>query len=167
MSEIARWACEPKPLHVILNSVSFREDDRAFRYGTPEEKRIEFYYALSAGARGISYWWFTPYGECRGCGSKEPAARLMMQEMARLNAEARSLEPLLAQSCPGAISGTKLDPFTKTLPYWLMARTLFVGNHTAIIILINRDHASDRIGTIYEPIPKATIKKGHFVVSFD
>ncbi|MCD6385139.1 hypothetical protein J7M23_05110, partial [Candidatus Sumerlaeota bacterium] len=157
VSEIARWACEPHPLHVILNAVSFRKNDRKFRYGTPEEKRIEFYYALAAGAKGISYWWFTPYGKCYGCGSSEPPAKSMMREMARLNAEARAVMPLLATACPGAISGSKIDPFASSSPPWLMVRTLFVGTHTAILILINRDHASDRIGTVYQPIPEAQL----------
>ncbi len=157
VAEIARWASQPHPLHIILNSVSFREDDRSFRYGTPEEKRIEFYYALAAGAKGISYWWFTPYGKCRGCGAADPAARAMMQEMAHLNAEARAVEPLLAVACPATMAGSKVDSFTSSLPAWLMARTLFVGTNTAIIILVNRDHASDRLGTLYQPIPKARV----------
>ena len=157
LCEVARWACEPNPMHVILNCVSSREKDMVFRYSTPEEKRIEFYYALAAGTKGISYWWFTPYGECYGCGSDEPEAKALMKEMALLNAEGRCLEPLLAESCPAAISDTKVDPFAKTLPYWLMARTLFVGDHTALIILINKNHSSDKDGTMFEPIPKATI----------
>ncbi|MDH7568761.1 MAG: hypothetical protein QHJ73_04160, partial [Armatimonadota bacterium] len=80
-SEIARWAGEPRPLHVILNAISYRDPRdpaQTFRYGTPEEKRVECYYALAAGVRGISYWWFTPYGEYRGCGADDPGARAMM-----------------------------------------------------------------------------------------
>lgn len=157
IAEIARWASQPHPLHIILNSVSFREDDRIFRYGTPEEKRIEFYYALAAGAKGISYWWFTPYGKCRGCGASDSAARIMMREMAHLNAEARAVEPLLAVACPATMAGSKVDSFTSSVPAWLMARTLFAETHTAIIILVNRDHASDRLGTLFQPIPKARV----------
>ncbi len=55
------------------------------------------------------------------------------------------------------MAGSKVDSFTSSLPVWLMARTLFVGTHTAIIILVNRDHASDRLGTLYQPIPKARV----------
>ncbi|MFQ6098351.1 MAG: hypothetical protein ACE5O2_11560, partial [Armatimonadota bacterium] len=36
-------------------------------------------------------------------------------------------------------------------------RTLFAGADTAIVILVNRDHASDRVGTVYQPIPKARV----------
>jgi len=157
ISETAGWACRPRPLHVILNAVSFRKKNRVFRYATPGEKRIEFYYALAAGAKGISYWWFTPYGNCRGCGSSDPEAKALMREMAVLNAEARSLEPLFAHSSPAARPGSRFDPFTTCLPYWLMARTLFAGPGAAAIILVNRDHASDRAGTYYQEIPRAKI----------
>lgn len=154
-SDVARHACEPNPLHLILNSVCRIEGNRRFRYGTPEEKRLEFYFALAAGAKGISYWWFTPYGECKGCGSDEPGAKAMMKELKILNAEARALEPLLALSHPAEWGGAKRDPFASARPPWLMARTLFCGTHTAIIILINRNHASDKEGTNFAPIPQA------------
>ncbi len=106
-ADITRFASEPRPTHVILNSTSYRDKIGDFRFPTPEEKRIEFYYSLAAGAKGISYWWFAPYGECHGCGSNEPEARALMIELARLNVEARSLEPLLADSCAAAAPGAK------------------------------------------------------------
>jgi len=157
ISEVARWASRPHPSHIILNSVSWREQNKKFRFGTPEEKRIEFYYALSAGAKGISYWWFTPYGKCHGCGSEEPEAKAMMREMALLNSEARAVLPLLSISSPALVSGEKIDPFCTTLPPWLMARTLFCGTDTALVLLVNRNHASDRLGTLFTPIPKCII----------
>jgi hypothetical protein len=158
ISDIVRWSAEPNPSHILLNSCSSRNEGNTFRYGTPEEKRIEFYYALATGAKGISYWWFTPYGKCFGCGSEEPEAKAMMRELARLNAEARSLEPMLALSCPAAVSGTSRDPFAPlAAPPWLFPRTLFVGQDTAIIILVNRDHACVKSGTIYQPLPNARV----------
>ncbi len=157
IADVARWGAEPNPLHIILNSVSYRGDDFTFRYGTPEEKRIEFYYALAAGAKGISYWWFTPYGTYKGCGADEPGAKAMLAELGRLNAEARSILPLLARSHPVAVGGDKSEPFATALPFWLKPRTLIAGTDTALVVLVNRDHASDRVGTLYEPIPKATI----------
>jgi hypothetical protein len=137
--------------------VSYRGDDFTFRYGTPEEKRIEFYYALAAGAKGISYWWFTPYGTYKGCGADEPGAKAMLAELGQLNAEARSILPLLARSHPAAVGGDKSEPLATALPFWLKPRTLIAGTDTALVVLVNRDHASDRVGTLYEPIPKATI----------
>jgi len=156
-AEVGRSGSEPRPFHVILNSVSYQDGDRVFRYGTPEEKRVEFYYSLSAGAKGISYWWFTPYGECRGCGSDDTEARAMMAELARLNAEARALEPLLALSHVADVPGRKTDSFATARPAWLTCRTLFSGQDTALVILVNRDHASDRIGSLFAPIPRGEV----------
>lgn len=156
-ADITRFASEPRPTHVILNSTSYRDAIGDNRFPTPDEKRVEFYYSLAAGAKGISYWWFAPYGDCHGCGSNEPEARALMIEMARLNVEARSLEPLLADSCPAAAPGARIDPFVSAKPYWLMARTLLCGTDTAIVLLINQDLACDRVGSVYAPIAKSLI----------
>ena len=156
-SEIARWAAAPNPTHVILNAVSWRDKDRQFRYGTPEEKRVEFYYALAAGAKGVSYWWFTPCSDFNGCGSGEPAAEAMLAEMKRLNVEANAVAPLLAAACPAVAADAAPDPFTTCTPAWLMPRTLFAGPHTALVILVNRDHSSDVERTRYEPIEKSRV----------
>ena len=157
-AEYARLAAEPRPTHVILNSTSYRFPDREpFRYPTPEEKRVEFYMALGAGAKGISYWWFTPYGECYGCGSGEPEAKALMRELARLNAEARTLLPELGVACPAAQPGSLSDPFASVKPFWVVSRTLFAGPDTAIVTLFNRNHSSDRQGTIFQPVEKATL----------
>lgn len=156
-SEIARIGCEPNPLHVILNSVSLRDGDKNFRYGSPEEKRLEFYLALAAGAKGISYWWFTPYGEYKGCGSDEPEADKMLAELKTLNAEISAIQKLLAISCPATIGIDSGDFFTKARPTWLMARTLFCGADSALIILINRNHCSEKSGTFYHQIEKGIV----------
>ncbi|MGC9317953.1 MAG: hypothetical protein ACP5KN_07960 [Armatimonadota bacterium] len=157
VAEIARSGCQPAPLHIILNSTSFHAEDRTFRYGTPEEKRIEFYHSLAAGARAISYWWFTPYGQHMGCGARDPGAHAMMQELARLNAEARAVGELLATGCPAHAPGAP-DPLASAQPEWLMTRTLLCGTNAAVVVLVNRDHASDREGTVFAPIPRARVQ---------
>ncbi len=157
-AEYARLAAEPRPTHVILNSTSYRFPDKEpFRFPTPEEKRVEFYMSLGAGAKGISYWWFTPIGECYGAGSDEPEAKALMRELARLNAEARTLLPELGVACPAARPGALNDPFASLRPFWVLSRTLFSGPDTAIVTLFNRDHSSDRHGTIFQPVEKATL----------
>ncbi len=155
--EVARFASEPRPLHVILNCTSYRKGKQRFRFGTPEEKAIEFHYALACGAKGISYWWFTPYGTYTGCGVLEPAALAMLKEMAHLNAEARALAPLLGRAAPAAAPGLP-DPFVRARPEWLFARTLLAGADAALVVLVNRDHLCDRVGTVVKPIPKAQVR---------
>lgn len=156
VSEIARSGCEPAPLHVILNCTSTHDGERVFRYGTPEEKRIEFYHALAAGARAISYWWFTPYGQHVGCGAEHPDGYAMLQELARLNAQARALADLLSVGCP-AHAPAEPEPFARAEPQWLMTRTLLAGADAAVVTLVNLDHASDRQGTAFAPIPRARL----------
>lgn len=156
VSQIARNGCEPSPLHVILNCVSRSDGERTFRYGTPDEKRIEFYHSLAAGARAISYWWFTPYGRHVGCGAEHPDGHAMLQELARLNAQARAAEDLLAAACPAHEPG-QAEPFASAEPKWLMARTLLAGTNAAVVTLVNLDHASDRQGSAFAPIPKARL----------
>ncbi|MCX7718496.1 MAG: hypothetical protein N2111_08885 [Candidatus Sumerlaeaceae bacterium] len=156
-AEVARWAASPRPTHVILNCVSHVEANRRFRYGTPEEKRIEFFHALAAGAKGISYWWFTPYGEYRGCGTGEPEAEAMLAELRRLNAMARSLDPLLSHAWPAIGPGAITDPITTCAPAWLMPRTLYAGTHAVVVVLVNRDHACDAAGTRWQPIERARV----------
>lgn len=71
---ICSSACAPKPLHIILNSVRHDAERGPFRFATPPEKTVELFYALGAGAKGFSYWWYTPYGEFHGCGAADKEA---------------------------------------------------------------------------------------------
>ncbi|MDH7571129.1 MAG: hypothetical protein QHJ73_16255, partial [Armatimonadota bacterium] len=83
--------------------------------------------------------------------------RAMMREIARLNREIHALAPLLATACPAALSGSRRDPVVSVQPPWLMARTLFAGTEAALVILVNRDHLSDRLGTLFQPVERARI----------
>lgn len=103
-STICAQSCAPKPLHIILQSCRHeRPDGKVFRFPTPEEKRVELYYALLAGAKGFSYWWYTPHNEFHGCGTDLPEAKPLYDEIARLGAEVRSAGDLITRSCPAPI----------------------------------------------------------------
>ena len=66
VTTISRSSQAPKPVHLILLAAAGRDrkDGEGNIYVTPQEKRIETYYAIGAGANGISYWWF--YGLEKG-----------------------------------------------------------------------------------------------------
>lgn len=145
VSLISHSACAPKPLHLVLNAVSHRnKEGRSFRYGTPEEKRIETYYALAAGAKGFSYWWYTPGGQSHGCGAKEPEAVALWREIGLLGAEMRTIGDLVQGGCP--------VPLSAKSPNHLSVSGLLVANHTLVLICINENYFNDRLGTIYVPI---------------
>jgi hypothetical protein len=147
---VCESACAPKPLHLILNSVCHTQPDRKFRYATPAEKRIEVYYALAAGAKGISYWWYTPVRPYVGCGAQnDPGAAALWREIGLLGAEVRTVGPLVVQSCPVRL------PVTATPRLWV--RTLAVGLDSLLVLVVNDDYANDRLGTVYQPIENAEV----------
>ena len=150
VSAISQSSCRPKPLHVILCSTRY-QDDKGYegRYPTPEEKRMEVYYALGAGAKGLSYWWFSPDSYCVGCGKDEPAAKALWKEIGLLGAEVRTAGPVIARSSPAALD--------VTAPRLLWVRTLISGIDTAAIIAVNDDVLCDRVGTVVQPIANARV----------
>jgi len=105
-------ACEPRPLHMILNSCRKHDGTRVFRWGTAEEKRIEVYYALAAGAKQIAYWWFTEIGVNNSgfCGvgdADEPGSAGLRREIGLLGAEAGIVSQIIVNSCPVQVAITK------------------------------------------------------------
>lgn len=143
-------AARPKPVHVILNAVRHDHKDQPFRFATPAEKRIELYYALAGGAKGISYWWYTPYDEYYGVGGRDPDAVALWKEIGLLGAEVRTAGPLLVRSCP-AVVPVKAPPR-------LWTRTLLAGLDTLLLIVVNDNFAVDRSGTVVRPIESAAVR---------
>lgn len=151
---ISQSSGQPKPLHVILCSTKYTQPNTATgeyqgRYPTPEEKRMEVYYAIAAGAKAISYWFFTPSKECDGCGSDEPAARALWREIGLLGAEVRTAGDIITLGCPAALPVKS--------PGLLWVRTLVWGADTVAVIAVNDDVLSDRVGTVYRPLEKVTV----------
>ena len=54
-------AAEPNPSNVILYSCQWQQSVNGatlvWPFPTPESKRMEIYYALAGGAKGLCYWW--------------------------------------------------------------------------------------------------------------
>jgi len=145
---VSREASSPKPMHLLLNSVRHTEPDRVFRFATPEEKRIETYYALASGIKGLSYWWYTPAGQCYGCGGPEPEAVALWREIGLLGAELRTIGPLVTRSCPASLP-IKASPL-------LWARSLLAGQDSLILLCVNDNYANDRLGTVIHPLENAS-----------
>jgi len=144
---IYQSACAPKPMHLILHSCSFAGQDDPFRPPTPEEKRVELYYSIAAGARGISFWWYTSGGGYNGMGSDTPSMRRLFAECALVGAELRSAEPLLSRACPAPL------PVQGSRMLWV--RTLLAGQDSIVIVIVNDSIACDRKGTVVRPLEKA------------
>lgn len=147
---IYQSAGAPKPMHLILHTCRFDVKESPFRGPTPEEKRIEVYYALAAGAKALSYWWYTPFGEYYGCGGGDKEMKALWKELGLLGAEIRSAESVLIRSCPAKlqIEGSRM----------LWIRSLLAGNDAVALIIANDNVASDRVGTVIRPVENAHVR---------
>jgi hypothetical protein len=146
---IYQWAAAPRPMHLILHTCRLDIKDFPLRAPTPQEKRIEVFYAIAAGAKALSYWWYTPFGEFYGCGGSDPPSKAMWKEIGLLGAELRSLEPQIIRSCPAAINIEG--------PRMLWTRSLLVGDDAMLILAVNDNFACDRLGTIIKPVENAKL----------
>ena len=152
----ATRAAEPNPYHVILQSTESRETvngvDTTWPFATPQAKRTEAYYALAAGTKGMSYWWFKPCGgNCsNGLGDQsKQAARDVWKEMGLYGNEIKTVSHLLVASHP-------VDwPLTPSTNVW--ARALAVGTNTLMLLIVNDNHYNDVAGFHSTDVPNATI----------
>lgn len=146
---ISQSSAAPKPLHVILCSTQALEETRQGRFATPEEMQIQVHYALAAGAKGLSYWWFTPGKGCNGVGADDPAAKALWREIGLLGAEVRTAGPVITTSCP--------TPLPVEASRWLWVRTLLSGTDTVAVVVTNDNMLCDRVGTVYKAVENAKV----------
>lgn len=155
VSRTAQASCEPNPLHVILYACSFVDNTlgKTFPFPTPQCKRIEVYYALAAGAKGLSYWWYSPSPPSRGVGAGrlqgDQAAQKLWKEMGLVGAEVRTAGPLLVSSTPTDL------PLQASAGVW--ARTLVSGLDTAVLLAVNDQYYNDEAGTHFTPVENASV----------
>jgi hypothetical protein len=139
-------AKEPGRVHMTIASTRRQvANSRVFRWATPEEKRIEVYYCLAAGAKQISYWWFskvawTTTGSCGIGDADEPGSAALWREIGLLGAEIGIASQVLVNSCPVIVDVAK--------PGKLWTRTLISGTDTMVLICVNDDYSCDDTGTI-------------------
>jgi hypothetical protein len=149
VATICNSACAPKPLHIILNSVRHDIKGGPFRFATPQEKTVELFYALGAGTKSFSYWWYTPYGEFHGCGAADQEAVALWRQIGLLGAQVRTAGPVLTRSCPAVV------PVKAPAKLW--TRTLLAGTDTLVLLAVNENIANDRLGTVVVALPKTVV----------
>jgi len=143
VAKAATRAAEPNPFHVILLSTESRAVvdgvTKTWPFPTPEAKRIEVYYSLAGGAKGISYWWFKPGYPSNGLGDQsKPAAQILWKEMGLYGNEIKTASELLVTSHPVDL------PLTPGPNVW--ARALAVGTDTLILLVVNDNYYNDEAG---------------------
>jgi len=156
VSKACTRAAEPNPFHVILQSTESKASvngvDRVWPFAPPQCKRIEAYYALAAGAKGISYWWFKPCsGYCsNGLGDQSSqAARDVWKEMGLYGNEIKTVSFLLVASHPVDL------PLSPGANVW--ARALAVGTDTLILLAVNDNYYNDEAGFHSTDVANATV----------
>jgi hypothetical protein len=156
VSKACARAAEPNSFHVILQSTESKEDVngtvKTWPFATPQCKRIEAYYALAAGTKGISYWWFnTCSGQCsNGLGDQsKQTARDLWKEMGLYGNEMKTVSPLLVTSHPVDMT---LAPSANV---W--ARALAAGPDTIILLVVNDNYYNDEAGFHSTDVSGATV----------
>jgi hypothetical protein len=123
-------AAEPNPMHMILNSVEWKRDaDHIWPFSTPAGKRIQAYYALAGGAKGMAYWWFKTGYPYNGLG--DPDAASLWKEIGMIGNEIKAAQPLLVISHPVTL------PLSPSLNVW--ARSL-ARIDTMIVFAVNDNY---------------------------
>ena len=147
VAEVCQAACAPKPLFLLLRATACINEDLGLkRYATPEEKRIEVYYSIAAGTKGLGYWWYVPPN---GLGSGDADAETLWTEIGVLGAEVRTAGPAIVRSCPVQL------PLQGTENLWL--RSLTAGTDTLLVICVNDDYLCDDMGTTVNPVQNASV----------
>lgn len=157
VSAVAQSAGAPNPLHVILYSnkqLGRDEQSKPFRFPTPVEKRIEVYYAVAAGAKGLSYWWYTPGKPAYGLGAAtanppDPDAQALWREIGLIGAEVRTAGDVLLTSCPIEM------PVQAPGDVWV--RCLARGHDTLVLLAVNENYRNTDQGTDFTPVQNANV----------
>ncbi len=154
VAQLAQSSSEPNPLHIVLYSVQYVDPTgRRFPFPTAESKRIEVYYALAGGAKGISYWWYIPGKPANGVGAGpirgDSGALNLWREIGLLGAEVRTASPVLSRSCPAALD-VQASP-------GLWARALVAGLDTIVLLAVHDEYANDEAGCHYIPFMDASL----------
>lgn len=154
VTQLAQSSGEPNPLHIVLYSCEYIDSSgEVFPFPTAESKRIEAYYALAGGAKGLSYWWYIPGSPANGVGAAtvrgDPDAAPLWREIGLLGAEVRTAGPVLVTSCPVGLN-------VQTSP-GLWARSLLARDDTLVLLAVNDNYHNDEGGCHYTPLTNASL----------
>ncbi len=143
-------AAEPNPMHMILYSCEYKDgNDKIWPFAAPANKRIQVYYALAGGAKGLAYWWFKSGYPFNGLNDWGPEAQALWNEIGRLGNEIKTAQPLLVTGHPVSV------PLTPSANVW--TRALASGTDTMVVFAVNDNFYIDQAGTHLTPVPNATV----------
>ncbi len=150
---------EPNPANILLFSCEWKcgtgdcdaqYEGEIWPFPTKESKRIEIYYSLAAGAKGMGYWWLKKGYPSNGLADQNrPGAQALWKEMGLCGNEIKTVAPYL-------VTGHPVDvPLTPSTNVW--AKAIASGIDTMILIVVNDNYYNDEAGCHYTPISNATV----------
>ena len=151
-----RWPSPPpSPIrcNCILYSCQYidKTNSRTFPFAAPASKRIELYYALAAGAKGFSYWWFKPASSAAdGLADGGTAALALWKEIGLLGNEIRNHIPVPGDQLPGRADDSAEHRGLGPGRSWR-------GSDTVILLAVNDQYYNDQSGCHYTPVANASV----------
>ncbi len=143
---VARTACagaEPNPSNHLLYST--KQATGPWPYPTPQSKRMEAYYSLAGGSKGMGYWWLKSPNGLQD--TSEGAA--LWKEMGLIGHEIKTARDIIVKSTPVDL------PLNPSQNVW--ARAVASGINTLILYVVNDNYYNDAAGCHYTPVPNATV----------
>jgi hypothetical protein len=143
-------AAEPNPMHMILYSCEYKDTSLGliWPFPTPASKRIQAYYALAGGAKGMAYWWYKSGYPFNGLNDGGPEAQALWKEIGLVGNDIKAVQPLLVISHPVT------TPLATSSGVW--AKTLAAGVDSMIVLAVNDQFYNDSTGTHLTPVSGAT-----------
>ncbi|MEI8044140.1 MAG: carbohydrate binding domain-containing protein, partial [Verrucomicrobiota bacterium] len=144
-------AAEPNPMHMILYSCEYKDMSLGsiWPFPTPVSKRIQAYYALAGGAKGMAYWWYKSGYPFNGLNDGGPEAQALWKEIGLVGNEIKAAQPLLATSHPVTA--------TTSPGAGVWAKTLAAGVDSLIVLAVNDQFYNDSTGTHLTPVSNASV----------
>ena len=157
--------CRPKPSLPLLFACSWGPGDGLnpknmfytewSRFTTPEEIELQNAYALAAGVKGISYWW---YRNAPTVGNNPP----MLRAMGRVNVRVRQIMDHAAHGIPTDWAKAEMPGKPKrhpiaSGPVRVWCRTIWSPPDAVVVFVCHNEYTSDKKGFSSEPIENVPV----------
>jgi hypothetical protein len=129
---VGRTMCagaEPNPSNHLLYSTQQTD----WPYPDHRSKRMEVYYTLAGGTKGIGYWWLIG---ANGMNNTDPDSRLLWKEIGLCGNEIKTARDLIVRSTPVNLA---INPNSSLV--W--ARAVASSIDSLILYVVNDNYASD------------------------
>lgn len=143
----------PKPTMVLLYACA--DTSLGFpRFMSPEEVELENAYALAAGAKGVSYWWYRDSITV----ANNPA---LMRAMGRVNVRLQQISEFVANGIPTdwAKAGVPGQPRQHPIasgPVRVWCATIW-SPQGLVVFVCNNEYLSNEKGFTYEPVKNVPV----------